>query len=191
MSGRGSTGAAATAGAAGGSAARRGCVSRATRARDWRSASAQKDAAVASWTIASGNRLWAASDSAPLNTVSPLARSVGVAPASIARLIAVSARARRERSTLSSRCTTGVCTADSVTAADGGAGTRTRAGSLDPPAATGPGARRAGAVSAVTAGGGLLPPAGWPGGRGNRGGGGGGKGGGGGGGESRGGRGSY
>src|SRR5437763_15762539 len=64
MSGRGSTGAGATAaGAAGCSAARRGWVSRAARARDWRSASAQREAAVASWTIASGHRLWAASRS--------------------------------------------------------------------------------------------------------------------------------
>src|SRR5207244_11651763 len=51
---------------------------------------------------------------------------------------------------------TGGCTADSVTAADGGAGTRTRAGALDDRAATGSGARRAGAVSAVTAGGACL-----------------------------------
>src|SRR3989442_1141420 len=61
--------------------------------------------------------------------------------------------ARSERSPLSSRCTTGVCTADSVTAAGGGAGTRTRAGSLDARAAPGSGTRRAGAVSLVTAGG--------------------------------------
>src|SRR2546429_3620407 len=52
MSGRGS-GAGVATGAAGGSAARRACVSRAARARDWRSTSAQRDAAVASWTIAS------------------------------------------------------------------------------------------------------------------------------------------
>src|SRR5881628_3925982 len=56
MSGRGSTGTGVAAGAAGGSAARRACVSRAARARDWRSTSAQRDAAVASWTIASGDR---------------------------------------------------------------------------------------------------------------------------------------
>src|SRR2546430_3738832 len=68
MAGRGSTGTGVAAGAAGGSAARRACVSRAARARDWRSTSAQRDAAVASWTIASGNRLWAESNSAPLNT---------------------------------------------------------------------------------------------------------------------------
>src|SRR5437870_9601199 len=68
MSGRGSTGTGVAAGPAGGSAARRACVSRAARARDWRSTSAQRDAAVASWTIASGNRLWAESDSAPLRS---------------------------------------------------------------------------------------------------------------------------
>src|SRR2546427_9639904 len=107
MSGRGSTGTGVAAGAAGGSAARRACVSRAARARDWRSTSAQRDAAVASWTIASGNRLWAESDSAPLNTVSALANSAGVAPASIARFIALSARARSDRTTLSSRRATG------------------------------------------------------------------------------------
>src|SRR5207253_1755702 len=73
MAGRVSTGTGVAAGAAGGSAARRACVSRAARARAWRSTSAQRDAAVASWTIASGNRLWAESNSAPLNTVSALA----------------------------------------------------------------------------------------------------------------------
>src|SRR5256714_11920019 len=88
MSGRGSTGTGVAAGAAGGSAARRACVSRAARARDWRSTSAQRDAAVASWTIASGNRLWAESNSAPLKTVSALANSAGVAPAAIARVLA-------------------------------------------------------------------------------------------------------
>src|SRR2546422_99127 len=102
MSGRGSTGAGVRTGAAGGSATRRCWLSRAARARDWRSASAQSDAAVASWTIASGKRFWAASDSAPLNTVSPPARSAGVAPASIARLIALAARARSDRSKVSS-----------------------------------------------------------------------------------------
>src|SRR3989442_7748216 len=96
MSGRGSMGAGVTAGAAGGSAARRAWVSRAARARDWRSASAQRDAAVASWTIASGNRLWAESDSAPLNTVSALASSADQDPAIDARVRALQHHARRD-----------------------------------------------------------------------------------------------
>src|SRR2546429_8582551 len=130
MSGRGSTGTGVAAGPAGGSAARRACVSRAARARDWRSTSAQRDAAVASWTIASGNRLWAESNSAPLNTVSALANSAGVAPASIARFIALTARARRDRTTLSSRRATGARAADSAPAAGERAGTRARDGAL-------------------------------------------------------------
>src|SRR5881628_3187321 len=154
MSGRGSTGAGVTAGAAGGSAARRACVSRDARARDWRSTSAQRDAAVASWTIASGNRLWAESDSAPLNTVSALANSAGVAPASIARFIALSARARSDRTTLSSRRTTGGCAADSAPAAGEWAGTRARDGGLGTREGAGTGAPRPAAVSLGTAGGG-------------------------------------
>src|SRR5207247_10733240 len=154
MSGRGSTGAGATAGAAGGSAARRAWVSRAARARDWRSASAQRDAAVASWTIASGKRLRAERDSAPLNTVSARASSAGVAPASIARFIALSARARSDRTTLSSRTATGGCAADSAPAAGEGAGTRARDGGLGRREGRGTGAPRPAAVSVGTAGGG-------------------------------------
>src|SRR5437762_10806235 len=155
MSGRGSTGAGVAAGAAGGSAARRACVSRAARARDWRSTSAQRDAAVASWTIASGNRLWAESNSAPLNTVSALANSAGVAPASIARFIALSARARSDRTTLSSRTATGGCAADSAPPPAGeGAGTRARDGGLGRREGAGTGAPRPAAVSVGTAGGG-------------------------------------
>src|SRR5213593_1941488 len=151
MSGRGSTGAGVRAGAAGGSAARRCWLSRTARPRDWRSASAQSDAAVASWTIASGTRFWAASDSAPLNTVSPLARSAAVAPASIARLIAAAARARSERSRLSSRWATALRAADSA-AAGGAADARSRPARVDGRARTGTGGRRADTVSGAAAG---------------------------------------
>src|SRR5260221_4251811 len=151
MSGRGSTGAGVTAGAAGGSAARRCWLSRTTRARDWRSAFAQGDAAVASWTIASGTRFWAASDSAALNTVSPLARSAGVAPASIARLIAAAARPRSERSRLSSRWATALRVADSAAAGET-ADTRSRPARVAGRAGTGTGTRRRDTVSGGVAG---------------------------------------
>src|SRR5881392_3255283 len=140
MSGRGSTGAGVALGAAG--------------ARDWRSTSAQRDAAVASWTIASGNRLWAESNSAPLNTVSALANSAGVAPASIARFIALTARARSDRTTLSSRRATGARAADSAPAAGERAGTRARDGGLATCVGAGTGAPRPEVVSVGTAGGG-------------------------------------
>jgi hypothetical protein len=95
ISTRGSAGGCVTGGGAAGGIATGG------RERDTRSASAQSDAAVARCTIASDAWPRAASDSAPLNTLSPLAMSVGVAPASSARLIAASALARSERTSVS------------------------------------------------------------------------------------------
>src|SRR2546428_819502 len=75
--------------------------------------------------MASGNRLWAASDSAPLNTVSPLASSAGGAPASIARPPAAAGPVRRD-GRRAARAGTGTPRTGAVsTGADaaGGAGT--------------------------------------------------------------------
>ncbi|PYO80853.1 MAG: hypothetical protein DMD65_14520 [Gemmatimonadetes bacterium] len=88
--------------------------------RDARSAS-HSDAAMASCTMASAERPAAASDSAAFITVSPFAKSVGVAPASSARRSALTAAVRRARTRLSSRCSAAARAVDSAAGAAGAA----------------------------------------------------------------------